>query len=335
MRFDFNQEFIHLMQSHSLDTVVILGHINPDGDACGCVMGLAHYIKDNYPQIKAIPYLADTMWKGPRKLVAEDEDFDPFLLQELPERYAAISCDTATMERMIGAELFQKAASTMAIDHHAANEGFGDVRYIRIADSCAELLYEILDPDCLKHSTSLNTVEDGKRKPTAADYIYLGILHDTDCFKRNHESTFLAAAGLRAMGVDHKYVMRTMENDTSEDVKKKAAILEEMQVLPELRVAYVYLDREAAEKKQIGYDDIHPISGELRDLEDIDIAFTMYEEAPGHWRFSFRSDERIINVNELAKEFGGGGHAGAAGLRTETDQPEQLLQEILGRIRIC
>ena len=44
VEFDFKNEFESMMKSNELDTVVILGHINPDGDAAGSVMGIAHYI---------------------------------------------------------------------------------------------------------------------------------------------------------------------------------------------------------------------------------------------------------------------------------------------------
>ena len=39
----FDEKFMQLMEEKNLDTVVLMGHINPDGDAVGSVMGLAHY----------------------------------------------------------------------------------------------------------------------------------------------------------------------------------------------------------------------------------------------------------------------------------------------------
>ena len=65
MEFDFKNEFESMMKSNELDTVVVLGHINPDGDAAGSVMGIAHYIGVNYPEYQVFPYLADTIDKGP------------------------------------------------------------------------------------------------------------------------------------------------------------------------------------------------------------------------------------------------------------------------------
>lgn len=74
--------------------------------------------------------------------------------------------------------------------------------------------------------------------------------------------------------------------------------------------------------------DIHPISGFLRDCEDIQFGFTMYEEEEKSWRCSFRSDGKWINVNELLQAFGGGGHA-AADVRKRTNDVEKFRQEIL------
>lgn len=66
--FNFDTVFDETMQTHNLDTVVILGHLNPDGDAAGSVMSLAHYIHVNYPQYRVFPYLAKTLERGPKKM---------------------------------------------------------------------------------------------------------------------------------------------------------------------------------------------------------------------------------------------------------------------------
>ena len=75
---NFNKVFENMMQSNQLDTVILLAHRNPDGDAAGSVMGLAHYIKDVYPQYTVLPYLSEFLDKGPKMLAVEDEVFCPF-----------------------------------------------------------------------------------------------------------------------------------------------------------------------------------------------------------------------------------------------------------------
>ena len=326
MTFNFDQEFQSLMQAHNLSTVILLGHLNPDGDAAGSVMGLAHYIKVNYPQYKVMPYLADTLDKGPKKQVKQDKVFDPFEKPDIKEKYAVIVCDTAVLARMIGREYYEGAEASMVIDHHASNEGYGDVNYTKISEACAENVYYILDAAKLK-----NTV-DCEANPTAADYIYMGILHDTGCFTRAKVSTMKAVTGLLEMGVDHSYVMQTMHNDTLESLQKRSELLKRAERLLDGNVACVCINRAESEAEGISYEDIHPISGFLRDCEDIQLGFTMYEEEENRWRCSFRSDGKWINVNELLQAFGGGGHAAAAGVRKRTNDVEKFRQEILERI---
>lgn len=327
MRINFNQEFENMMNAHNLDTIMILGHMNPDGDAAGSVMGLAHYIKVNYPQYRVLPYLAETLDKGPKKLVKEDKVFDPFKIPKA-ERYGVIVCDTATLKRMIGLEYYENAEASLVIDHHAADEGYGDVNYTEISEACAANVYGILEQEYLKKASL-------EEHPTALDYIYMGILHDTDCFSRADIMTLEAAKGLLEMGVNHRYVMKTMQCLTLKDLEMRSQILKMTERALDGKVAYVCITNETRVEKNISYEDIHPISGILRDCEDIELGFTMYEESPGTWRCSFRSDGRWVNVNELLIPFGGGGHAAAAGLKIRTDDPEKLKQDVLKRIESC
>lgn len=325
--FSFDSAFENMMQKGPMSTVVILAHINPDGDAAGSVMSLAHYIRINYPLVRVLPYLSEKLDKGPHKIVEKDAVFQPFVIPNSgTEPYAVIVCDTATRERIAGRELYDGAAASLVLDHHASNEGYGDVNYTKISESCSENVFYMLDREGLKKAAGQ---QDGWN---TADYIYLGMVHDTDGFDRADAGTLEAASALQHLGVSHKEVMKTLKTETFEDVKKRMMLLGNAVRVMEGKVAYVFVDRKECLEKKIGYEDIHAISGLLRDCEDIELGFTFYEEEEGLWRCSFRSDGQWINVNELMRPFGGGGHAGAAGLRKKTDQPLQLVRDILERV---
>ena len=333
MEFDFNKHFEEMMESHQLNTVVILGHMNPDGDAAGSVMGLAHYIHAVYPQYRVLPYLADTIDKGPKKLVVKDQVFSPF---EKPEKeleetgkYGVIVCDTATRKRIIGFDLYEKAAASIVVDHHASDEGYGDVNYTKISEACAENVYGMLDWERWKKTEEAT---DCSQHPNAADYVYLGIVHDTACFERAETTTFQAALELLKMGVHHRAIVRTTHAQTLKDLEKQGMLLHMAKRAVNEKVAYVCIDQEDVRKYGISYEDIHPVAAILRDSDDLEMGFTMYEEKTDIWRCSFRSDGKWIDVNELILPFGGGGHAGAAGLRKETGNPESLRNEILQKI---
>lgn len=326
--FNFDEVFEKMMKTKGLQAVVLLAHINPDGDAAGSVMGLAHYIRQNWMQYQVFPYLAEQLDKGPKQVIRNDPFFRPFVQPELSTvPYAVIVCDTSTVERIAGRELYEGAAASLVLDHHASNNGYGDVNYRKISEACAENVFFMVNQERLKDAAKCR---DGWN---AAKYIYLGIVHDTDGFDRADAGTLEAAAALLQMGVSHKEVMKTLKTVTFEDQCKRTELMRSAVRLMNGKTAYVYVDNETRLKKEIGYEDIHPISGLLRDCEDIELGISFYEEAPGSWRCSFRSDGQWINVNELLMVFGGGGHAGAAGLRIKTDQPKELVRALLDRVK--
>ena len=322
----FEEKFMQLMEEKNLDTVVLMGHINPDGDAVGSVMGLAHYIKVNYPQYKVFPYLGKNMDKGAAKMVQKDRVFAPFKMSELSEgRYGVIVCDTATLKRLVGLEFYENAAASMVIDHHVSNEGFGDINITKKAVACAENIYYLLDQDRLQKAAR-------EECPTAADYIYMGILHDTGCFTRNGISTMEAMTGLLKLGVKHEYVMETMHNDTLEILEKRARLLQRVECVLDGKVAYICMNRQESMEENISYADLHSMSPILCACEDIGLAFIMYEEET-RWHCSFRSKPGWLDVNKLLEPFGGGGHAEAAGLRVKVKDITEMREKILERVQ--
>ncbi len=323
---DFNKVFTEIMKENQLDTVVIFGHIHPDGDAAGCVMGLAHYIKANFPEYQVYPYLALDLDKGPKKFVVMDQVFMPFEKPEVEgKRYLAIACDTATKERVAGVELFENAVATISMDHHVSNTEYADVNDIQVSHACSENVYYSLDEECLKNAMKAP-------HPNACDYLYMGIIHDTDSFSRSKSSTLSAGAGLLQIGVDSKYVMLTRHNNTMESLYRRSIILEKAKSAQDGKVAYICIDRAFAEKYNITYEDVHPLSGMMRDCEEVKVGFTMFQQEDGSWRCSFRSNDFWISMNDLLQPYGGGGHRQAAGLIFKDREQKEVLEEILERL---
>lgn len=125
-----------LSDTNRLEIVQMLS----DGEKCGCkildkfditqptlshtyMIMISRKRKVNYPQYKVMPYLADTLDKGPKKQVKQDQVFNPFEKPDIKEKYAVIVGDTAVLARMIGREYYEGAEASMVIDHHASNEG--------------------------------------------------------------------------------------------------------------------------------------------------------------------------------------------------------------------
>lgn len=332
MNFNFNEAFEKMMEQAGVNTVMLFGHLNPDGDAAGSVLGLAHYIRAVYPMYTVIPYLSEKLDKGPKAEVEEDTLFVPFeapagQVEGLDGAYAAIACDTATRARMIGIEYFEKAKATLVIDHHAANEGYGDANYTQISEACAENLTLALDWERWRACK-----EETEHHPNAADYLYMGIITDTSGFTRASLNTFQAARVLLDLGADHSRAMECLHSETLDDMMKRSLLLSMTQRQFDGKVAYVIVNGEDKARYNIGYEDIHALSNVLRDCADIELGFTMYRQEEDVWRCSFRSNPKWIDVNQLVKQFGGGGHAGAAGLTMHGVDKDQFLDQLFALI---
>ena len=110
------RELFMTLCNTEVDTAVILGHINPDGDAVGSVMGVAYYLRENFPCKfrEIIPYTAPGLAKGVQNYVEQDTTFDPFALLEgrVPKDrpYVAIACDCAAPDRIAGEEWFRRSS---------------------------------------------------------------------------------------------------------------------------------------------------------------------------------------------------------------------------------
>lgn len=324
--FDFFKEFEQKIEETGVTNVVVLGHMNPDGDSVGSVFGLSHYLRTAYPELDIYPYMPTVSEKGTLLILEEEAVFDRMSLPEEP--YIVICCDTATKERVITGDVFDKALGSIGIDHHRSNEKYCDVNYVEFAESCAELIFWLLAE---RGGTPFTAGREGEafEGPVSADYIYMGILHDTAVFTRANVSTLRAAANLLELGVSHRSIMRTWETQTLDELRKQNHLIGTAKTIADGKVAYLVKNNQEAIEEGISYDDIHHISNYLRNCSDVVAAFTMYEQEPGHWRCSLRSDGVLVDANEVFGRFGGGGHKGAAGLRIRIGDAMEIKKQLL------
>ena len=134
----------------------ISGHVRPDGDCVGAVLGLQMYLKKCLPETEIKVFLEQPAeifreLKGFGEIVSdfpEEEAFDVFfVLDTVPERIGE------------AVKYFEAAKKTINIDHHISNVGKGDVNYIRpqIGSTC-ELIYDLVEPDRLDKEMALSLI---------------------------------------------------------------------------------------------------------------------------------------------------------------------------------
>lgn len=284
-------------------TIGISGHIRPDGDCVGSVMGLYLYLKKELPEAQIDVYLErpadifrcipeiDVIKSDFEKDVRPDKKYEVFL---------ALDCNA---ERLGPVEaLFENAGRRINIDHHISNMGCGDLNIIEPEkSSTCELLYELFETEQIDEEI--------------AKTLYIGIIHDTGVFKYSNTSprTMRIAADLISFGFDFpKLIDETFYEKTYiQNQIMGRAVLESIRFL-EGRCIVSMIDRKTMKFYQAEPKDLDGIVNQLRIVKGVECAIFMYETAPMEYKVSMRSNGNV-DVAEIAVKFGGGGHVRAAG----------------------
>lgn len=190
------------------------------------------------------------------------------------------------------------------IDHHQGNTSYGALNWFDPgAAACAELVFDLVTALGVKLTVEIGT------------HIYLAILTDTGSFHFSSISprTFDICRQVMEAGVDPVQVARAVfDSNSMGRLRLFAAVLGGMQVDPSGRVAVLYLDHEMARAAGGSYEETEGLINEPLTVKDVQ-AVVFFKQNDGHdYRVSLRS-KGDVDINAVAKEFGGGGHKNASG----------------------
>lgn len=300
-------------------TIVILGHVRPDGDCVGSCTGMYNYIIDNYPGKQVDIYLG-----------AFDDKFlflrgaDTICHEVCPNRSydLCLALDCASTDRFGEFSVYYETAKKkVAIDHHASNPGYGDICLVRPEASAAcEAIYGILERD--------------KISKYCAESLYLGIVHDTGVFKHSNttKETMCVAGDLIALGanpqktIDDTFYSKThMQNQ----ILGQALLNSHMELDGQCIVTC--LRKEVFDHYHASSVDVDGVVDQIRITRGIEVAVFYYEYEPDVYKFSLRSNEKV-DVSKIALTHEGGGHIRAAGFSLAGEQ-SQVEVEVLEQIR--
>ncbi len=303
-------------------TIAIGGHVRPDGDCVGSVMGLYLYLRREMPEAEIDAYL-----EKPSDIFGcishIKEIKSEFNMRKVYDVFIAL--DTVP-ERLGGAETtYRKARKKINIDHHISNPGCGDVSVVESQrSSTAELLYELMDQE--------------KIDEEIAKALYIGIIHDTGVFRYSNTSprTLQIAAELIKFGFDHAQINEDTfyEKSYLQTQIMGRAILESMRFLQDRCIVSV-VSRRMMEFYQVTPKDLDGIVNQLQAVKGVDCAIFMYETGTLEYKVSLRSNGNV-DVSAVAMKFGGGGHVRAAGCTmngTYHDNINNLSIEIAEQLR--
>lgn len=285
-------------------SVVILGHVNPDGDCAGSCLGMYNYLSEQYPEVYVQVYLEPLSSKfSYMKHFDEVKNTPPQEPEACPSFELCITLDASDTARL-GAFLpyLQNAKNSLCIDHHVTNKGMGAFNVIvPEASSTCEVLYTLLDSEKISKET--------------AECLYTGIVHDTGVFKFSCTSpqTMRIAGELMEKGIDFSWIIdETFYKKTYiQNQILGRALLESITFLHGTCIFSVVRKKDMAfygvDKK-----DLDGIVEQLRVTDKVECAIFLYETDVHEYKVSMRS-KNIVDVSKIAAFFGGGGHAKAAG----------------------
>ena len=299
--------------------ILLLTHVNPDGDTLGSMCALYSMIykrfkkKSDMSVVSNIPY----NYKFLPNIELAQRYFDQSLVYDL-----VITLDVAAIDRVRDAKIFfDKAKCRVNIDHHKTNPAYGDYNLIEPdASSCGEVLYNYFKK---------NNWEITK---DAAKSLYVAIMTDTGNFRFENTSSnsFRAVAELVEKGANPNILYKQCyETKTKNLVMFQNYCVNKAEFLNDNKIVYTTVYKKDLEKFNAGDDYTDGIAETLRAIDSTEVAFVVKEVESKLTKVSMRS--KHIDVAKICEQFGGGGHTFAAGCTIKAsikDSIEKLLREI-------
>ena len=276
-------------------TIIIHRHNRPDGDAIGSQLGLALTLKNKYPN-KEIYVVGDETLKynflGNMDKI-EDEKYNDALV---------IIVDVA-VDYMISDNRYKLAKEVFVIDHHK--------------NECNINAYHIVDTSRVAAAEFIAAMlmeKEFEIPKYAATCLYCAIITDGGRFMygSNLAQTLYVASKLVEFGADYNFIYTNIYVEKLEDKKMKNYFSNKFE-MTENGVAYLKNTHEVFEKFPREFNDIsRGMLSVMSGVEEIKIWLNFtYDISKNVIVGEFRSRE--YSIVDIAKKWGGGGHALACG----------------------
>lgn len=313
-------------------TFVIGVHARPDPDAIGSALALARGLgqigkdvtvisQDGVPEM--CEYLSDTE--------------DVFTAVDIPAFDVAVICDANELGGTgTASDVLKRAKSLLVIDHHifklsdaAVSEHerlFEKIHYLveSKAASTAQVVYELL--------VRIDGIRIDKQM---AEQLMAGVVGDTGAFRFSNVDAwvFRTAAALAENGAGVEEAVRGIFDRSLTNARLLGAALLAAQISEDGKVVWSSITMEDFEKFHATDADTDNISNALRDIRGVRVGILFREIEPEQIRISLRSRDEV-DVNRIARVFGGGGHVSASGCTVKAPL-EDAQRQVLAEVRAC
>jgi phosphoesterase RecJ-like protein len=303
--------------------VLLTTHLRPDGDGIASELALFMVLRSLGKEVIIVnqdPTPEIYQWLPHAGAITV---YEPGTEETHPPPDVAVLLDCAARSR-IGESyrVVAKAALVVCVDHHEMTECMGDVRYIDPrASSIGEMLYHLIP--------GLQRFLDEQ----VAVCLYTSLLTDTGSFSHANttEQVFTMAAHLVRCGVNPELVHRKVYRDKRiAHFRLLSRALDGLKTAESGKIAYAMLPHSAYRETGAGEEDNEGILDVMKALRGGELFVLFRQVDAGQFKVSMRSTDHV-NCSELARMFGGGGHARASGFSIR-GRVEELGEGIMRRI---
>ena len=312
------------------DKLLLTTHENPDGDALGSLLAM-HWVLKQIGK-DSLMYMSPDEFPLPYEY--RDLTFDDMVgapPDDIEER-VVVFLDCGNIDRNPADMLKRDGMHIVNIDHHHDNTRFGTVNHVVPEASCtAEIVWDLMRGLGVEPT------------PTIAEALYVGLVTDTGKFMYENTGTraHVMAAELIEAGVDvHEIYRRLYENIPFGKLTLLARSLACIERYDDGRLTVTQLT--AADYEAAGAEETYSegVVDHLRSVDGTLVAALVRDVlggapangTPVKRKVSLRATEDRIDVSQIARSAGGGGHRQAAGFTTELEWPE-LVEFLRGELR--
>lgn len=312
--------------------VLVATHLNPDGDAVGSAVALAHIASHSgaeariifgaglpdflswlpmpVPTVKTLKELGS--WKPDLILVADCGEIN----RAEPDVAALLSEEFSSAK---GANRFV----VVNIDHHVSNPGFAHLNWVEPQRSATGEMVGIL-------AEHMGIPLEGD----LGQAIYLALVSDTGNFSFSNTGPDCLALAARLVACGLNIADFTAKYENTWNIRKMrlwGRLLSEVRLDAGGAVAFSVAFKKYLDEFGLTKADLDGFASWLRRLRGVRVGFFIREDSPSRCKISLRS-MGDFDVQEVAALYGGGGHAAAAGAELSLP-PEEAAAKVLADIK--
>jgi phosphoesterase RecJ-like protein len=277
---------------------VIASHVRQDGDAIGSQLAMAYALRALGKEVRVVnatvPPPPLMVFPGVSDIEVAGGTDDP--------GDAVIVMECGDLQRTGVAGLDR--GFVINIDHHPGNTMYGSMNWIDLgAAACGEMVFDLVRELGVPLSLEIAT------------HVYIAVLTDTGSFHYSSISphTFEICRQCMEAGISPPQIARSIfDSNNLGRLKLFGAVLSKMELDDTGRLATVWVTQQLADECGGTYEDTEGLINLPLTVKEIQAVVFFKEHGPRDWRVSMRS-KGDIDINAVAKQFGGGGHKNASG----------------------